>query len=106
MGIFDAIANFFSGSGKSASAVDNTVSSGGKTTTDSEKGRRATQENQTKAAYAYLTVDYALRATIQDIRLMDRSDGRVKRVHNRVARDVTRGGLVMQHDDPNSKIAK
>ena len=106
MGIFDAIANFFSGSGKSASAVDNTVSSGGQTATDSEKGRRATQENQTKAAYAYLTVDYALRATIQDIRLMDRSDGRVKRVHNRVARDVTRGGLVMQHDDPNSKIAK
>ena len=73
MGIFDAIANFFSGSGKSASAVDNTVSSGGKTTTDSEKGRRATQENQTKAAYAYLTVDYALRNAADTFRGHDQA---------------------------------
>ena len=113
MGIFDSIRGFFGGSAKSAinptqtsSATDNTVASGGQTSTDTERGRRPTPENQTKAAHAYLTVDYALRATIQDIRMMDRSDGRVKRVLNRVARDVTRGGLVMQHKDPNSKIAK
>lgn len=71
-----------------------------------EIGRRPTPENQIKAFYRRLQVDYDLRSTILDIRQMDRQDGRVKRVHNRVARDVTRGGLVLLQADPDDTIQK
>ncbi|WP_024303312.1 hypothetical protein [Pseudogulbenkiania sp. MAI-1] len=71
-----------------------------------EAGRRPTQENQMKAVYRQLQVDYDLRSTILDIRTMDRQDGRVKRIHNRVARDVTRGGLVLLQNDPDPRIRR
>ncbi|QND84672.1 Portal vertex protein [Chromobacterium vaccinii] len=70
----------------------------------SEAGRRATPENQLRALYRRFYVDYDLRATIQDIRQMDQADGRVKRIHARVARDVTRGGLVLLQTDPASPL--
>ncbi|EEG08243.1 hypothetical protein [Pseudogulbenkiania ferrooxidans] len=72
----------------------------------SEGGRRPTPENQIKTIYRQLSVDFELRATIMDIRQMDRADGRVKRIHNRVARDVTRGGLVLLQNDPDERIRR
>lgn len=78
--------------------------SAGVTAVTSEAGRRSTPESQTKAIYRQLMVDHDLRSVILDIRQMDRRDGRVKRIHNRVARDVTRGGLVMQQSNPGSRI--
>lgn len=78
-----------------------TASTGAGTT---ETGRRGTPESQLKTIYRQLTVDYELRAIINDIRLMDKQDGRVKRIHNRVARDVTRGGLVMLNATPGSQL--
>ncbi|OWY40051.1 hypothetical protein CEK28_04770 [Xenophilus sp. AP218F] len=69
-----------------------------------ETGRRSTPENQIRSMYRQMAVDYDLRAAIMDIRQMDKSDGRVKRIHNRVARDVTRGGLVLLQTDPASQI--
>jgi hypothetical protein len=78
--------------------------SAGVTAATSEAGRRSTPESQTKAIYRQLMVDHDLRSVILDIRQMDRRDGRVKRIHNRVARDVTRGGLVMQQSNPGSRI--
>lgn len=74
------------------------------TTGTSETGRRGTPESQTKAIYRQLTVDYELRAIINDIRMMDKQDGRVKRIHNRIARDVTRGGIVMLNATPGSQL--
>lgn len=62
----------------------------------SEQGARATPENQMKYLYRVMWVDPDLRQSILDVREMDRLDGRVKRIHSRVARDVVRGGLVMQ----------
>lgn len=70
----------------------------------SESGRRSTPENQIRAMYRQFYVDYDLRATILDIRQMDQADGRVKRIHARVARDVTRGGLVLLQTDPESPL--
>lgn len=75
-------------------------------TKTTEKGRRSSAESQLNAVYRKLSVDYALRALISDIRHMDRSDGRVKRIHNRVARDVTRGGLVLVQPDPDERIER
>lgn len=74
------------------------------TAATTETGRRGTPESQTKTIYRQLTVDYELRAIINDIRMMDRQDGRVKRIHNRMARDVTRGGLVMLNATPGSQL--
>lgn len=58
-----------------------------------ERGRRTTPEAALKYMYQLMAVDPELRATILDIRQMDRDDGRVKKIHSRMAMDITRGGL-------------
>ena len=105
MNLIPFIRSFF-GANAQKSGTPPSVTSMGSVGDSNEQGRRPTPENQTKAMMATLLVDYTLRATIHDIRLMDRSDGRVKRVHVRVSRDVTRGGLVMLQSDPNSLVSK
>ena len=72
----------------------------------SETGRRPTPENQVKYLYRMMWVDPDLRQAILDIREMDRLDGRVKRIHSRVARDVVKGGLIMQQVTPNETVSK
>lgn len=72
-----------------------------------ESGSRQTPESRLRALYAELTtIDHEHRATVLDIRAMDRSDGRVKRIHNRTARDVVRGGLVLQQNNPSTRIER
>ncbi len=89
-----------------AGATDKTLpgETASNTTGTSEAGRRGTPESQVKTIYRQLTVDYELRAIINDIRMMDKQDGRVKRIHNRIARDVTRGGIVMLNATPGSQL--
>lgn len=70
----------------------------------SELGYRPTPERLSWLEFALQTVDYELRAVIHDIRMMDKADGRVKRIHDRIARDVTRGGLVIIQSDPSSLV--
>lgn len=70
----------------------------------SEIGMRPTPERQQRLEYSWETIDYDYRAVVLDIRRMDREDGRVKRIHNRVARDVTRGGLVLLQADPSARV--
>lgn len=67
----------------------------GATAANDERGTRATPESQVKAMYRGLWVDGTLRAAILNVRTMDRLDGRVKRMHGKVAGDVVRGGLIM-----------
>lgn len=62
---------------------------------NSEQGKRPTPENSTKYLYRMMWVDPDVRAAILDIREMDRLDGRVKRIHTRIARDAVKGGLVL-----------
>ncbi|MBU1692282.1 MAG: hypothetical protein KJ958_05445 [Gammaproteobacteria bacterium] len=71
----------------------------------SEIGRRPTPEDQLKYLYRLMWVDPDLRQAILDVREMDRLDGRVKRIHARVARDVIKGGLIMQQAKENEKLA-
>jgi hypothetical protein len=61
----------------------------------SEKGLRPTPENSWRYLNQLMWVDPEVRQSIVDIRDMDKRDGRVKNIHNRVARDTVRGGLVM-----------
>jgi hypothetical protein len=72
----------------------------------SERGERTTPENHTKYLYTLMWVDMELRQAILDIRRMDKLDGRVKRIHTRMSRDIIKGGLILQQSKPNTKIAQ
>jgi hypothetical protein len=72
----------------------------------SESGRRTTPENQLKYAYRMMWVDPELRQAILDIRDMDKLDGRVKRIHSRVARDTIRGGLLFTQERPSAEMLR
>lgn len=63
-----------------------------------ERGDRLTSDKALLRDMANMMfVDYERRAMVALMREMDQKDGRIKRVHRRVARDVVRGGLVMQY---------
>lgn len=76
------------------------------TSATSEKGRRPTPEDQIKYLYRLMWVDPDLRQAILDVREMDRLDGRVKRIHSRVARDTIKGGLIMQQAHASDTLAR
>lgn len=60
-----------------------------------EQGRRTNDDNYLNAIYRGMWVDPELRASIYDVRRMDKLDGRVKRIHNKIATDTVRGGLLL-----------
>lgn len=72
---------------------------------DTEMGRRPTPENQLKYLYRVMWVDPDVRQAILDVREMDRCDPRVKRIHGRIARDVIKGGLIMQQATVNKQVS-
>jgi len=74
--------------------------------TSSEKGARPTPENQIKYLYQRMWVDSDRRNTVLDIREMDRKDGRVKKVHTRMARTAVKGGLELENTDKNKNITQ
>lgn len=67
-----------------------------------ERGDRLASDAALQRLYATMWLDTARRAMIQTVRDMDQRDGRVKRVHSRIARDCIRGGLVFQVKEPAS----
>lgn len=71
-----------------------------------ERGIRATPENQIRHLYRLMWVDGELRATIQDIRNMDKVDGRVKKVHSRTASMVIKGGLRLVNPAGNQTLKR
>lgn len=60
-----------------------------------ERGLRTTPEKQAEYLTRLMWVDQNVRQAILDIREMDRLDGRVKRIHRRIARDTIKGGLML-----------
>ncbi|MBF8179649.1 hypothetical protein [Herminiimonas contaminans] len=69
-----------------------------------EKGLRTRPEDRYRDMYREFWVDHEVRQTILDVREMDRTDGRVKMIHSRVARDVIKGGLVMLQGKPDKRV--
>ncbi len=63
-----------------------------------ERGMRSTPENAIKYAQQRFQIDFALRATIMDIRFMDKVDSRVKKIHNKMARDAVKSGLLLKNE--------
>ena len=70
----------------------------------SEIGRRSTTENAIKHIYNRFWADPALWQTILDIRSMDKQDGRVKKIHGRMARDTIKGGVLMTMPKDDSRV--
>ena len=67
-----------------------------------EQGDRLASDEALKRIYRNLWVDHERRAIVALMREMDQKDGRVKQVHNRLARDCIRGGLVLQVAEKSS----
>lgn len=88
MGLIDDIKGMARGVGAKARALWPGEPAG------NERGSRATPEASMDYLYRLLWVDPTQRQAILDIRDMDKRDGRVKRIHAQVARDVIKGGLV------------
>lgn len=71
-----------------------------------ERGRRGTEESQIRAMYQQQQPDYQLSAVIREIRQMDKIDGHVKQIHNRTAKALTKGGLILDNPTNNKRIKK
>jgi hypothetical protein len=71
----------------------------------SEIGYRPTPEARMDYLYRLMWVNPDLRQAILDIREMDRLDGRVRRIHSRIARDTVKGGLIMQQAAASESLA-
>ena len=73
---------------------------------NSEIGSRSTPESRLKNLYNQMYVDPTLRAAILDLRHMDRIDGRVKKIHNKMARTAVKGGLKLINTTENKRIER
>lgn len=71
-----------------------------------EVGSRTTPENEIAYAYRLMQPDWGLRATILDLREMDRLDGRVKKIHGRMSRTAVKGGLQLRTPTSNTRIIR
>lgn len=69
---------------------------------ETEVGRRATDENALRYQYRQMQPDYALRYVILEIRRMDKLDSRVKKIHDRMAKTATKGGLRLEWSSSES----
>jgi len=70
----------------------------------SEKGYRTTPENRVSYLYRSMWVDPEHHQRIMDLRAMDVLDGRVKKIHTRMARTAVKGGLKIETDPQNKRI--
>ena len=71
-----------------------------------ELGRRGTELSQQKQRYGYDMPDFELAAVIAEVRAMDRAGGEIKRIHNKVAGSLTKGGLLMDNPKSDAELAK
>jgi hypothetical protein len=75
-------------------------------TASTETGTRLREDARYRNMYRHFYVDPEVREAIIAIRQMDKLDGRVKMIHSRVARDIIKGGLVMQLAKPDKAVSE
>jgi hypothetical protein len=61
-----------------------------------ERGRPYDGNTFARSPYLAFQVDHEVAVVLDDVHRMDKEDGRVKELHNKIARDVTRGGIDFQ----------
>lgn len=104
MGIIDSLKRKFGGS-KPVTVTDSNPLVG-ENIPSTERGSRTTPENSLKYQYRMMWVDPDLRQAILDIRDMERRDGRVKKIHKRMANTAVKGGLKLKMTGENKRITK
>jgi len=67
-------------------------------------GRTPTPEQSLERMYQQFFVDPTLRATILDLRQMNKLDPRVKKIHGRMVRSATKGGLRLNTATTNKRL--
>jgi hypothetical protein len=70
----------------------------------SEVGFRTTPENRILYLYRTMWTDPVHHQRILDLRYMDSVDGRIKKIHTRMARTVVKGGLKIETDPRNKSL--
>lgn len=75
-------------------------------TESSERGYRTRLMDRVNRLYAEMAVNLEIRHTIQEVRLMDKKDPRVRRIHTRTARSAVKGGLIMETGAGNDALKK
>lgn len=78
----------------------------GQVVASTETGLRTTPENQLRHLYRLMWVDPDLRARIIDVRNIDQSDPRVKKIHSRTASMVIKGGLRLVNPGGNKTLMR
>lgn len=73
-------------------------------THSSEVGFRTTPENRILYLYRTMWTDPVHHQRILDLRHMDAVDGRIKKIHTRMARTAVKGGLKIETDPRNKRI--
>lgn len=71
-----------------------------------EVGYRSTEDSRLRSLYNLMYADPELVAMIRDVELMDKKDGRVKKIHGRTSRAMTKSGLKLKNSDNNPRLAK
>lgn len=71
-----------------------------------ESGSRVRPLDQAARTYAEMWIDLEIRQSIHDVRLMDKQDPRVRRIHTRTARSAVKGGLVLEVGAGNEALKK
>lgn len=72
----------------------------------SEVGYRPTPESRLDYLFRRLWVDSDRRQSVLDIREMDRTDGRVKKIHNKMSFSAVKGGLILDTSSGNKAIIR
>lgn len=72
--------------------------------TTNEQGNRTTPENQIRHLYRQMWVDPQTHQRILDVRNMDTVDGRVKKIHTRMARAAVKGGLMLEMPAEDERV--
>lgn len=104
MGIINSFKNIFGRSTPPPISESNSLP--GDKPPSTEKGSRTTPENGLKYQYRQMWVDPELRQSILDVREMDRVDGRVKKIHKRMANTAVKGGLKLKITSQNKRVIK
>ncbi len=104
MGIISSFKNMFGRTESPTTQQENPLP--GDRFPSTERGSRSTPENGMKYLYRQMWVDPDLRQAILDLRDMDRVDGRIKKIHKRMANTAVKGGLKLKITSQNKRIIK
>jgi hypothetical protein len=96
MGMFDFLKGLRRAPASTTITKEETPLPGAAVFPNTEQGWRPTPENSLRYLYREFWVDPLVRQAIVDVRTMDATDGRVKKIHRQTSRAAVKGGLKLR----------